>query len=746
MTLFDSHNEGEARPRVTVLLPLPFEVPFDYFGLPERDLPPGTLVEVPLGPRLVRGVVWDRAPAGDVADAKLKTVEGVLPLPPFPDDLMKLVEWIAGYTLSPLGSVLRLAMAVPTRWRPQKPVPSYIIGANDPPRMTPARAKVLDFMRDAPPLTKREIAEIAGVTPSVIAGLVEAGALKEAPRGVPSIPGVTGEKPNLRPDQAKAANVLTAKVKAGEPTVTLLDGVTGSGKTETYMEAVAQAVEEGGQVLILLPEIALTAQLLDRFAKRLGFAPEAWHSDRTPAKRRAAYQKIAKGEAPVVVGARSALFLPFPNLKLIVVDEEHETAFRQDDGTLYHGRDMAVVRGHLGKFPVVLASATPSLETVMNVEWGRYDKVVLEERHGTAGLPEITAIDMRVDAPDSGNFLSPKLVQAMVETLARGEQVLLYLNRRGFAPLTLCRACGHRFQCPHCTAWLVEHRFKRKLQCHHCGYQVPVPKQCPECDAEDKLVPIGPGVERVAEEVMSFFPEARLGVLSSDFLLRDALKNQKQKNGQRPSLTALARERVTEFAEGKLDILVGTQIVAKGHHFPKLTLVGVVDADMGLAGADPRAAERSFQMLTQVAGRAGREAAQGHVLVQTYDPDHPVIAALVKGNRDEFMAVEAQDRELVGLPPFGRMAALILSGTDRREVEAVGRAIRAAAPPNSMDLMVLGPAEAPLAMIRGQHRQRLLIKGKRNMALQPLIRAWLDAVKVPNSVRVSIDIDPISFL
>lgn len=740
MTLFES----ETPKRISVLLPLPFEGPFDYFGLADRELPPGTLVEVPLGPRLVRGVVWDKEPAGDVADEKLKAVEGVLPLPPFPDDLMKLVEWIAGYTLTPLGSVLRLAMAVPTRWKPQKAVPYYKIGANDPPRMTPARARVLDFMRDAPPLTKKEIAEIAGVTPSVIAGLVEAGALEEAPRGAPSIPRVTGDKPTLRPDQAKAADALTAKVKAGEATVTLLDGVTGSGKTETYMEAVAKAVEEGGQVLILLPEIALTAQLLDRFAKRLGFAPEPWHSDRTPAKRRAAYQKIAKGEAPVVVGARSALFLPFPNLKLIVVDEEHETAFRQDDGTLYHGRDMAVVRGHLGKFPVVLASATPSLETVMNVEWGRYDKVVLEGRHGTAGLPEITAIDMRAEGPDSGSFLSPPLMQAMVETLGRGEQVLLYLNRRGFAPLTLCRACGHRFQCPHCTAWLVEHRFKRKLQCHHCGYQVPVPKQCPSCEAEDKLVPIGPGVERVAEEVMSYFPDARLGVLSSDFLLREAV--QKQKGGQRPSLTALAREKVAQFADGQLDILVGTQIVAKGHHFPKLTLVGVVDADMGLAGADPRAAERSFQMLTQVAGRAGREAAQGHVLVQTYDPDHPVIAALVKGNRDEFMAVEAKDREMVGLPPFGRMAALILSGADRREVEAVGRAIRAAAPPNSMDLMVLGPAEAPLAMIRGQHRQRLLIKGKRTTALQPLIRGWLNAVKVPSSVRVSIDIDPISFL
>ncbi len=740
MTLFES----ETPKRISVLLPLPFEGPFDYFGLADRELPPGTLVEVPLGPRLVRGVVWDKEPAGDVADEKLKAVEGVLPLPPFPDDLMKLVEWIAGYTLTPLGSVLRLAMAVPTRWKPQKAVPYYKIGANDPPRMTPARARVLDFMRDAPPLTKKEIAEIAGVTPSVIAGLVEAGAVEEAPRGAPSIPRVTGDEPMLRPDQAKAADALTAKVKAGEATVTLLDGVTGSGKTETYMEAVAKAVEEGGQVLILLPEIALTAQLLDRFAKRLGFAPEPWHSDRTPAKRRAAYQKIAKGEAPVVVGARSALFLPFPNLKLIVVDEEHETAFRQDDGTLYHGRDMAVVRGHLGKFPVVLASATPSLETVMNVEWGRYDKVVLEGRHGTAGLPEITAIDMRAEGPDSGSFLSPPLMQAMVETLGRGEQVLLYLNRRGFAPLTLCRACGHRFQCPHCTAWLVEHRFKRKLQCHHCGYQVPVPKQCPSCEAEDKLVPIGPGVERVAEEVMSYFPEARLGVLSSDFLLREAV--QKQKGGQRPSLTALAREKVAQFADGQLDILVGTQIVAKGHHFPKLTLVGVVDADMGLAGADPRAAERSFQMLTQVAGRAGREATQGHVLVQTYDPDHPVIAALVKGNRDEFMAVEAKDREMVGLPPFGRMAALILSGADRREVEAVGRAIRAAAPPNSMDLMVLGPAEAPLAMIRGQHRQRLLIKGKRTTTLQPLIRGWLDAVKVPSSVRVSIDIDPISFL
>jgi primosomal protein N' (replication factor Y) len=454
-----------------------------------------------------------------------------------------------------------------------------------------------------------------------------------------------------------------------------------------------------------------------------------WHSEIGQTARRRTWRAVAEGRARVVVGARSALFLPFAALGLIVVDEEHDGAFKQEDGVPYHARDMAVVLGSLGRFPVVLSSATPSLETVVNVEGGRYGEASLPARHGQAELPRIAAVDLRREAPAPGRWLSPPLIEAVRASLAAGEQAMLFLNRRGYAPLTLCRSCGFRLQCPNCTAWLVEHRFERRLQCHHCGHRAALPMECPGCRAENTLRACGPGVERVAEEAAQLFPGSRTEILTSDTL-------------PGPRAAAEAIERITRHA---VDLVIGTQIVAKGHHFPLLTMVGVVDGDLGLAGGDLRAAERTWQLMVQVAGRAGRAERPGQVLIQTYQPEHPVMAALIAGDRGEFMAREAAARRELGMPPFGRLAALVVQGRDGQQVAATARDL-ARAQPREPGLEVLGPAPAPLALLRGRHRHRLLLKAERGLPVSALLKAWLGRVKVPSSVRVLVDVDPYSFL
>jgi primosomal protein N' (replication factor Y) len=512
--------------------------------------------------------------------------------------------------------------------------------------------------------------------------------------------------------------------------VILIDGVTGSGKTDVYFEAIAGAMRQGRQSLILMPEIALTGAVLDRFAARFGVRPAAWHSGISGRRRERLFAGIASGEVSVVAGARSALFLPYPALGLIVVDEEHEGAYKQEDGVCYHARDMAIVRGRLEGAPVLLASATPSIETRVNVSRGRYKRVALPERYGGRLLPDITAIDLRRDPPPPGRFLSPALVAEVQRTIEAGDTALLFLNRRGYAPLTLCHSCGHRFSCKNCSAWLVEHRFRRALMCHHCGHVERMPEACVACGSVDSLVPCGPGVERVAEEVAHLFPEQRRIVLSSDF----------------PGGAERLRRELESVAKGEADIVIGTQLVAKGHNFASVTLVGVLDADIGLTSGDPRAAERTFQLLQQVTGRAGRGAKPGRGLVQTYQPEHPVIAALISGEAERFYREETAARERAGLPPFGRLASLIVSAAKRDEAEEHGRALARAVEPES-GVVVLGPAEAPLALIRGRFRFRLLVKTTREVDLQAYLREWLFRTSKPRgSVRVTVDVDPQSFL
>jgi primosomal protein N' (replication factor Y) len=717
--------------RVSVLLPLPLPEAYDY-RLPEGlDAPPGAFVRVPLGRRELVGVVWG-AGDGQVTPARLRDVSARAEAPPLGAALREFVDWVAAYTLSPPGAVLRMAMSVAEALGPPRRRAGYVPGGHEPKRMTAARARVLAEAADGPPRPVVELARAAGVSPSVVRGLADAGALE----AVELAAGAMFPKPDWRrpgamlsPDQAAAAADLTAKVEAARFGVTLLDGVNGAGKTEVYFAAIAAALAAGRQVLVLLPEIALGAQWLTRFSDRFGVVPAEWHSDITAARRRDTWRAVATGDARVVVGARSALFLPFPELGLIVVDEEHDASFKQEDGIIYHARDMAVVRAHLEGIPIVLTSATPSLETVVNVEGGRYDRLHLPDRHGGAGLPRVTAVDMRRDAPAAGRWLSPALHKALADTLAAGEQAMLYLNRRGYAPLTLCRACGHRMGCPNCSAWLVEHRHVGRLQCHHCGYATRLPETCPNCNAEARFAACGPGVERLAEEVAERLAGARVAVMASDTV----------------TSPAAAAELVRRVAAHEVDLLIGTQIMAKGHHFPLLTLVGVVDADLGLAGGDLRAAERTYQLLHQVAGRAGRADRPGRVLLQTYMPEHPVMQALIAADRDAFLAREAEDRRARGLPPFGRLAALIVSGLNEDAVITTARALRRSAPRGD-GVETLGPAPAPLTLLRGRYRYRLLLKASRTTPVQRLLRDWLARVRSSAGVRIQVDVDPYSFL
>ncbi len=714
-----------------MLLPLPLAGPYDYRLDPALDARPGDFVLAPLGPNHFVGVVWGEA-TGEVPEAKLKTVSERLDCPSLTEELRRFVDWTAAYTLSPPGAVLRMCMSVSAALEPPQPRIAYALSGAPPERMTAARARVLEVLRTGPPRGIADLAEAAAVGPGVVRGLIDTGTLAvvELPPALAyPVPDHARPGPSLSPDQRAAADRLGAAVRARAFSVTLLEGVTGAGKTEVYFEAIAAALAEGRQVLVLLPEIALSAQWLERFAERFGVPPVEWHSELRQVDRRRAWRAVARGTARVVVGARSALFLPFPALGLIVVDEEHDASFKQEDGVIYNARDMAVVRASIGRFPAVLATATPALETLANVEQGRYARLHLPDRHARAALPDIEVIDMRKAPPLRGKWLSPPLYRAVSETLAAGEQVLLFLNRRGYAPLTLCGACGHRLECPNCTAWLVEHRLAGRLQCHHCGHTSMLPRLCPACGAEDRLRACGPGVERLAEEVAVDFPQARTAVMASDTLA-----------GPRA-----AAELVRAVAAHDIDLLIGTQIVAKGHHFPMLTLVGVVDADLGLTGGDLRATERTYQLLTQVAGRAGRAERPGRVLLQTFLPDNPVMHALVSGDREGFITAEMQARRDAGMPPFGRLAALIVSGPNSGSVQRLASELGRRAP-RAEGIAVLGPAPAPLALLRGRHRHRLLLKVGRNVNIQQVLRGWLGTIKLPNDVRLQIDVDPYSFL
>ncbi|MEM8979702.1 MAG: primosomal protein N' [Pseudomonadota bacterium] len=730
LALTEFFHEGD---RVGILTLQPLDRVLDYKA-PEGGCTLGAYVEVPLGPRKVIGVVWGPG-AGDFAAQKLRAVIRVLDVVPMRQEMRQFLTRAADYTLTPLPAMLRLATRSPGLGDPPSMRKVYRLGSNQPPRMTDARAKVIAVLEEYEGLsfTLGEVADMAGVTSQVVKGLIPFGTVLEedTPRDLPypkldpTLPGKS-----LSEGQQQAVDRLVENVNAERYGTTLLKGVTGSGKTEVYLEAVAATLLRGRQALVLLPEIALTAEFLTRVEARFGARPAEWHSGVTMTERRRCWKMVSEGGAQLVVGARSALFLPYRDLGLVVVDEEHDTSYKQEDGVLYNARDMAVLRASQISAQVILASATPSLESWANAQAGKYERLTLTARFGAAVMPQMRAVDMRAEALPSNRWISDALAAEVRSRVEKGEQSLLFINRRGYAPVTICRACGHQVGCSECDARMVEHRFLKRLMCHQCGETTPIPEVCPSCAAEDRLAPVGPGVERLTEEAVALFESARVATLSSDlFGTARAMKAQ-----------------IEEIAAGEADIIIGTQLVAKGHNFPLLTLVGVIDADLGLQGSDLRAAERTFQLMRQVAGRAGRAETPGLALLQTYQPEHPVIRAILSDDEEEFWAQEALQREHAGVPPYGRMAGIVLSSPDIQEVFDLGAAMaRNDGPIRQVGAQVFGPAPAPIARIRGRHRVRLLVKADKGTALQPALAAWIGQFRLPTNLRLSVDIDPQSF-
>ncbi|PCI86065.1 MAG: primosomal protein N' [Hyphomicrobiales bacterium] len=717
---------------INVLLPLAIADAYSYLLPDELHAEIGDFVEVPLGSRKMIGVVWpDDGAKPPIKTTKLKAVIAVVEMKPLPLELIKFLNWVCDYYISPKGMGLRLVMNVPEAIGVVKNIDAVRMGTGQVERSTKARDQVLDICEGGETFRKSDLAKQAGVSVAVVNGLLKMGALSMAqmPKFAKfKVPKTDHNLADLADDQHAAADAICQAVAAQKFETFLLDGVTGSGKTEVYFAAIAKAIEQGKQAVVLLPEIALTVDFLQRFENRFGVEPAPWHSGLAKGARERVWRAVASGEAKIVIGARSALFLPFDDLGLIVVDEEHDGAYKQDSGVMYHARDMAVVKANIGKFPLILASATPSLETYLNATSGRYTHVVLDKRHGGAKMPHVRSIDLREHQPESQKFLSEPLITAMKAKLALGEQSLLFLNRRGYAPLTLCRACGHRIACPQCDAWLVEHRFNNRLMCHHCGISIVKPTKCTECEAEDKLVACGPGVERIFEEVELLFPEARIELLSSDIQM---------------NVDEIQR-RLNAIAAGECDIIIGTQMIAKGHHFPHLTLVGVVDADLGLENGDPRAAERTYQLLNQVAGRAGREQKQGMVLLQTYMPQSPVMRAMIAQDREAFYKAEAYGRELANLPPFGRLASIIVSSKEQKKAFAFARTMIEAAP-KITGMVILGPAPAPMGFVRGRHRVRVLARAPKGFKMQDWLKSGMLTLKPVGDLKVQVDTDPYSF-
>ncbi|MBX4335873.1 primosomal protein N' [Bartonella raoultii] len=725
---------------VAVLVPLPVNHAYHYRVPSSMEVKVGSFVRVPVMGRVLCGLVVEVGETKEkdgqsvvpVAQEKLRFLLHVFDCPVLKGEMIAFLRFVSRYTMTPFGLVARLILSVPAALDPESQMPGLRYCGGEVARLTPARSRVLELVRDGGVWTRSGLAHAAGTSVSVVEGLKALGIFEDVMIPAPALvakPDPDFSPPQLEGAQKEAAAVLREGVLSAKFQVFLLDGVTGSGKTEVYFEAVAQALTENKQVLILLPEIALTQQFLDRFYARFGAAAAEWHSDLAPRRRERVWRQVAEGQIRVVAGARSALFLPFHDLGLIVVDEEHDSAYKQEERIFYHARDMAVARGSFENFPVILSSATPSIESQANVLKGRYQKVHLPSRFKAAALPQLQVIDMRKGGVQKGRFISSVLEQALIDTLEKREQSLLFLNRRGYAPLTLCRVCGHRFHCSDCSSWLVEHRAQGQLKCHHCGYHQPLPEACPECGTLDHLVACGPGVERIAEETRMLFPQARLLILSTDL-----------KGG-----ISQLRSELQAIAKGDVDIIIGTQLVAKGHHFPKLSLVGVIDADLGLANGDLRASERTFQLLSQVTGRAGRMGLKSVGFLQSYQPDHPVIQALLSRQHEKFYTHELAMREHYHLPPYGRLASLIVSSEKRQDAQQYARALRQAAP-QEKNISLMGPAEAPLALVRGRYRFRLLLQGQRSFDMQGFIRAMLRYTpKMPHSVRVQIDIDPQSF-
>lgn len=723
-------KKGES---VTVLTTKPINGGFLDYMVPNDNMHVLDFVEVPLGSSSCIGVIWLKS-SKNFDKKKLKNITRSLELTPMSVEMRNFLIQLASYTINPLNKVLKLALGAQDFLKPLKRVKYYYIGKLFLEKPTVKRNKVIEFLKIDPDrkFSMLDLTTKLGASSSLINNLISSDNIRVDSK-IEFLSYDISEprfSDTLSKSQKVVSNQLRNQMRAKQYSTTLLRGVTGSGKTEVYLDAISEAFLLGKQVLVLVPEIALSIDFVRRVTERFDVVPGEWHSGILLSERRRLYHAVAKNQLNLVIGARSALFLPFKNLGLIVVDEEHDGSYKQEEGVCYNARDMAVMRASLSGAQVILASATPSLETWVNAKNGKYRRIDLDERYGSAILPDIEVIDLKTQNMKPGNWISTKLKEEITKRLGAGEQSLLFLNRRGYAPITLCKSCGFQIGCKHCDARLVQHRYKNMLICHQCGDSASVPTACPNCLIEGKLKAIGPGIERLEEECSSLFPDSKIGVLSSDNV---------------ESISEL-QKRIEKFTSGDVDIIIGTQLVSKGHNFPNITLVGVIDADLGLQGSDLRAAEKTFQSLRQVSGRAGRHKKVGKALLQTYSPEHPVILAIVRGDDDIFWAVEAAARKSAKSPPFGKMVALILSGVDEKELFGIAHYMaRLWEASYKSEAKIFGPALAPVSKIRGRYRVRLLIKVQKKKNIQTSIRSWLKRIAIPRSVKMNIDVDPQNF-
>jgi len=728
---------------VKVLIPNVVNTGYDYRLTTPAHI--GDFVACRVMGRKYVGVVWGVAD-GHVLPEKIRNIDAVLPARMAVVD-MQWIARMAAWTLMAPGAVLRLVINVPDAFAPPRTEQLYSYNFDSTARMTDTRIAVMDAFasNDNEPMSIADIKNIARVSSAVVNTMVRRGILTPAATREINDDAYSFEYRNAAPgtltdEQRAAADAIGHAIDAGGFSVNLIDGITGSGKTHVYFDAAWRAYSRGGAVLIMMPEIALTAQFMSRFSARFGAPPVVWHSNLTAARRRSIWRGVLTGKIRMVVGTRSALFLPWNNLGLIVVDEEHDTSYKQEDMGNYHARDMAILRAKIAGFPVVLASATPSAETLNNVAMGRFGHLRLTSRFGGAQLPTIETIDLRENRPDTyrdssadasadeiPGALSAPMCTAIGETLAAHRQVMLFINRRGFAPIVQCRKCGYVATCPDCSVGMTYHRRMGKLLCHMCGRTAPMPTSCPDCGGA--ISTRGAGMEKIADEVHARFPTARIECVSSDTVL------------SRQSLERL----VARMENGEIDVIVGTQILAKGHHFPNLTLVGVVDADMGLFGTDFRAAEHTFQQLFQVAGRAGRGQYPGRVLLQTYQPEHPVLRAICAGDRDAFMSADMDARRAAKMPPFGQLIAIIVEGQKESVLQQYCAQLAAAAP-NLTGGRIMGPVPAQIYQVRTWYRMRFLVSGDARANLQPIVSHWIAKVAAPANIRVKIDVGPVNFM
>lgn len=726
---------------VKILIPNVINAGYDYRLTDVADL--GTFVQVTVMNRPYIGVVYGIGDSG-LPKEKIKSVSKIFPYKLEISDLQwiqKMSEW----TLMAPGAVLRLIVNVPDAFSAPKVEQLYAFNHDSNIKMTESRQAIADAFdsNDNEPMSVSDIQNIAHVSSSVVKNMIKSGGLvlrdsrvKESNTFCYEYKDTGSVK--LNDEQSVAADAIGGSIDSGGFSVFLLDGITGSGKTQVYFDAAWRAYKKGQSVLLMMPEIALTAQFMSRYQKRFGAPPVIWHSNLTSARRREIWRGVLRGDIRMVVGTRSALFLPWKNLGLIVVDEEHDGSYKQEDMGNYHARDMAILRAKIAGFPVVLASATPSAETLQNVSVGKYKALKLTSRFGGATLPKIETIDMRQNRPEDykikedsedvqTGYLSNALCLEIQKTLDSGQQVMLFINRRGFAPIIQCKKCGWVATCDDCSVGMTYHKRVGKLLCHMCGRMEALPDKCPVCG--DKVSMRGAGLEKIQEEVNIKFPSARTALVSSDTMV---------------SRQALERL-VKKMEEGEIDIVIGTQILAKGHHFPNLTLVGVVDADMGLFGTDFRAAEHTFQQLFQVAGRAGRGELPGRVMLQTYQPDNPVLQAICAGDRDDFMKSDMEARRMAKMPPYGGLIAIIVEAQKENVLQSFCKQLADAAPAAN-GAKIMGPIAAQVYQIRNWYRMRFLVTGDMKANLQELVKHWLSKVKVPVNVRVKIDVGPQNFM